>query len=363
MMRYSELITEGSILSIPDQALPDRMKDAIDIMTDPRPTSDLYQVGDVLDLHGDLGRVVKTNATSLLIRLPSGFRVVKRSDSGLSVADHSLWNSVQELDEAPISLNTIDMGVHHTSSFRDDDHKLHNSHKGQEKIKKVWHSSVTDVELYLIDVGITPEKALELATYGTNALSSDEDTEIADLVRFKDSITARPDVITLIYTQNEGSNRIPLTGWMIAHRLFHTFFEQKSRLDDDTAPLMFKANKIFQFAMGEITDICISIGFEQWKLPIACSIGTTKACRDFNLTQYAEFVPECFAQYMLSGNVKLKHLPKHLILPSLGSLPSVDRDISYRLDWVNYCIDDLEAKLNQKFGDIISQAKGKLFAL
>lgn len=89
-MRYSEF-SEGEVVGFPEQPLPGPLKGFADLLSDPRPTHALYQQGDMLMLGDEMGEVVKSNEKSLLIRFPSGDRVVSRRDPNLTVAPFERW--------------------------------------------------------------------------------------------------------------------------------------------------------------------------------------------------------------------------------------------------------------------------------
>lgn len=234
-----------------------------------------------------------------------------------------------------ISINHMSNNSDDTSSFRPDDKKLLSHPKGLDKIHKVWRSSVVDVDLYTFDMNMPPDIALTVAT--TN--SRDPHAILAGL---ENTIKPNPETITVVFTQNEGAKRMPLTGWIIAHRMFHAFQSSKD------GP-MHHANRL------GIDRICVAL-FDQMTIAfdalkdystdvkaLACAIGTTKACRDGNLSQFRELVPECFAQYMLRGRVRLNRI-------------NDDRDAIS-------AIEEFEAFLNTAFGNMIEKARGGVFAL
>jgi hypothetical protein len=94
-MRYRDLM-ESNVVQFPSPKLPEPLSSLASFLTDPRPTSAMYQVGDMLTIDGEMGEVIKANDTSVLLALPSGNRVVSRRDPGLEVAAHERWSSITE---------------------------------------------------------------------------------------------------------------------------------------------------------------------------------------------------------------------------------------------------------------------------
>jgi hypothetical protein len=265
-----------------------------------------------------------------------------------------------ELSETPIDLHTIDYPdvEGRPDSFRPDDRGLFRSTKGVEKIKKVWHSSVADVVCYVVNIGHQPEKALDIATYGHDLAG--ENGNVGDLWEL--DIQPAPDKITVMFTNNEGARRYPLTGWMIAHRMFHSFaFTRDGRYHggENIQPVNDQLNRLmeqFSAVMGDIRSIYNpSLGI----IDCAQEVGTTKACRDKNLNTSAEFMPEHFAQFMLKGAVRLNPMPEKV---------RSTNDIFYTCTQGNYTycneeVAEFERWLNIEFGKLVQLCKGRIFAI
>ncbi len=274
--------------------------------------------------------------------------------------------------EMPINVHNLNVGTDdEASSFHSDDRKLLNSEKAIAKIKRVWHSSVVDVDLFTLDVKVSPEAALDI---GIDGHSFEDGVTLQDIERIKglDDIVHHspqfdPNAISMVLTNNAGGERLPLTGWIIAHRLFHclqmvshvpgsgrggTTSNSKSLYN-----AMMDVNIQYKAVIGDLKNVASSA------YGIACMIGSTKACRDGNLSHYEEFLPECFAQYMLRGKVTLRPFPSEDTTIIMRNQPVEVRINRANLLYGNRDIKSFEDYLNKAFAQIVNLAKGLVVAI
>ena len=176
--------------------------------------------------------------------------------------------------------------------------------KGQQKIIKKWSNSKEDFNLIFVR--------------SSQANKHREVGEVnADWVKNNLGIDVQPDpdAITIIFTQNTGAEKIPMTAWTIAHRLGHAirrdnvfekyFFDELVR---DFRELLRDVYKI--------SDSRSSYEYPDQKslLALAREVGTMKSAREGNLRNFFEFIYELVAQYITTGKIVFKDLPKSLIL-------------------------------------------------
>ena len=269
----------------------------------------------------------------------------------------------------------VDKDGEEVSSFHKDDRAILNSPKALEKIKRVWRSSVVDVDLYTLDVKLDTNVALSIAIDG--AYFNDDHAHAHHLTGM-DGIEFNPESINVIFSNNQGAERYPLTGWIIAHRLFHAFQSERwgkyhqadtARVKGETTPHQI-VNAIFTQLSGILFDLEnyeVTNGHYQDHLPkrdLAALMGTTKACREFRLSNSSEILPECFAQYMLKGKVTLRPLPSGKFRNGNETgfkfyEPTPDTDIRF----CNHVVKSFEDYLNLNFRKLIEAAKGRVVAL
>lgn len=269
------------------------------------------------------------------------------------------------VQEAPIAIHHIDSDSE-VSSFRDDDHTITRAPKPVEKIKKIWKTSVADVELYLYDRGLDKDETLNtlrlakrtaIPKHKLSQAQRNDELYLDDMEKMVASIVPNPEAITVVLTNNEGSGRMPLTGWMIAHRLCHAM-EISKNTDFGAQPQGLREfmKKSFRDMANDLEEIYAKTNI--YPKQLSCLIGTTKACRDRTLTQPGELYPECFAQYMLTGKVKLNPLPSTVVIDG--------RSIKLNPHTNSYIADDIkyrQTKMMAQFAQIIEMAKGHVFTL
>lgn len=267
------------------------------------------------------------------------------------------WN---EIFEAPIDMHQMDYPNTdgRPDSWRKEDRHLLDTGKHVERTKKLWATSVVDVIIYFVNIGWEPDKALDLALYGHDLHG--ENGQAGDLWEL--DIKPVEDKITIIYTNNEGARRIPMTGWMMAHRMFHTFenlrdgrYHGGSNVDD-IKKQMSRIHEQYFAVMADIRSTYNpSLGF----IDFAHTMGTTRACRDGNLSQAVELLPEMLAQYILKGQVKFNELPQQIKSVNEQTYSCTQGNYSF----VNGEVQSFENWLNQEYHVLIEMCKGRIFAI
>lgn len=155
-----------------------------------------------------------------------------------------------------------------------------------------------------------------------------------DVRQLLGSIFKKPDVdrilantdsaITVIYAGNLGSELVPLTPWMLAHRLGHAIQASSHRHTNwhtevvnyfwETVNYMLReyySVKVTQTRQSNlnIEDMSRDRSIRSLYLSLFNQIGTMRSTGDRNITRPYEFLYECFAQYLISGSVKFNPLP------------------------------------------------------
>lgn len=143
-------------------------------------------------------------------------------------------------------------------------------------------------------------------------------------------LNIRDDAVNLIFTNNKGSARIQMTPWIMAHRLGHAL-NRRPFYGSGPLPASFfhDAKSIMEQRAIYLLDEAYGI-----KLPLTPSyresseltilkhfyhaIGTMRAAREKNLRNHYEFYYECFAQYLITGEIKFNSLPSVIYLGKRG---------------------------------------------
>ena len=132
-----------------------------------------------------------------------------------------------------------------------------------------------------------------------------------------------PDVITVVFTNNTGDRRLPLTPWIMAHRIGHAVQATgrrgpANRAWQEAEQHFFRAvNSILEDFYGKKSDNRYGVTPRTMRYDLGAeynalfnAIGTQRSSRTGQITRPYEFLYEIFAQYLGTGSIKLNPLPK-----------------------------------------------------
>jgi len=178
--------------------------------------------------------------------------------------------------------------------------------KAVQKIHKSWSNSKNDFEFYFLR-SFKASKHVEVGQKSPEWVK--ENLEV--------DIQPNSDAITVIFTQNTGTEKIHMTAWAMAHRLGHSIkkvkeFEIyfKNEVQKDFREILKNVYQINPFSENPN-----SLDFNEKGLrALAYAVGTMKSARERKLVNFYEFIYELMAQYIITGKIKLNPLPKSLIL-------------------------------------------------
>lgn len=265
-----------------------------------------------------------------------------------------------ELMEAPIEDITHLGDWERSSSFRhEQDRKLLTNPKAIKKITAMWSKTEQDFNIYLVnnaeanrhtEVGLVDRQWLDQNMPNTSG-----------------SINVNPDAINVIFTNNKGDERVPMTGWIMAHRLGHAFYRYTGRdqfqdlhdaAEELRASAVMSMNMLFNARIKEgryfdARDDRLMTRFYE-------AIGTFRSARDGNIRNEGEFIHECFAQYLLTGKVKFNPIPDRIkdgrsFLFNKGS----ETDNNY----YNFGLEDVAETIGYRFSDLLGRAVGKILVM
>lgn len=164
--------------------------------------------------------------------------------------------------------------------------------KAVEKIHKKWSNTEYDFDFYFV-----------------RAKNAWKQREIGKVSRefakeqFGIDVPQNDDKITIIFTNNIGTEKIPMTAWAIAHRMSHSLRMQFEFSHYFTKQIEKDFNELIKELNVRITP-----------LELAYNLGTMKSCRERNLLNFGEFIHELFAQYIINGKVTFNKITNQLIL-------------------------------------------------
>lgn len=126
------------------------------------------------------------------------------------------------------------------------------------------------------------------------------------------NIQPNPDAITIIFTNNRGTEKIPMTAWAIAHRMGHAVrrLDHWQRYVSDQITRDFK--EILEYVYGY--ERTYGRNDEPQLRALAYAVGSMRSARTRSLLNFYEFPYELLAQYITTGKIRFNPLPKFLIL-------------------------------------------------
>jgi hypothetical protein len=121
---------------------------------------------------------------------------------------------VTDLFEMPIQNLTLVGDFDKAHSFKhQQDRKILSSPKGQQKIIHKWKNTVVDFNMYFVNMP-GAGKHIEVGEVNMEWLN-------ANLPKVVPQLDIKDDAVNVIFTNNNGDERFPMTAWVIAHRLGH----------------------------------------------------------------------------------------------------------------------------------------------
>lgn len=148
-------------------------------------------------------------------------------------------------------------------------------------------------------------------------------------------IQLNPEAITCFFTNNSGAERMPMTAWIIAHRLGHVIsrvygpagkIASYERLERYVSQKLEAVAECYGISKNVRHDSYGGYGggyqsyddrqaaqrrsFENGMRYLCHEIGTMRSARDKNLRNHFEMHHELFAQYLVEGNVAFNPAPR-----------------------------------------------------
>ena len=294
--------------------------------------------------------------------------------------------------------------------FRKKDRKLLMNPKAVQKIKKKWEKTPFDFNIYLLQVaalnkdylreygivepGSEMSKKIRLALGGLSTQEIDQFHELPKRSprRAKMMIDAPPfpnmeDGITILFNGNYGDDKVPLTAWMMAHRISHAVARPSrgglgKRIPEyknfiDSVNYMFReivkpygaGEKLSRYnplpTGGGYYDFLGQASAERTYAYIANQIGTMKSARDNRINRVAEFYHELFAQYLLTGKITFKKLPRSLVTKR-GSYGHEERTYARYEDYLeetNELLQQSAVIIGNRIQEVLESMVGKTYLM
>jgi hypothetical protein len=290
----------------------------------------------------------------------------------------------RELFEAPLADFDVFGDQSTEGSFRADDLRAIRNPKWREKVFRAFDKTPFNFNIYVYN---GPEG---MAPVGRQYHDDDDKVQVNDLANIykyaglqSSAVIQKligkmpPDVansITVVLVENEGSERVAFTPWILAHRVVHAIFYARQE-DDTRGPGRGQNQQISQTGGDIFRTITNLLGtmekrfehsehhgekFRNLVKPldrinrIATLIAKFKSGRNGKLASPGEFVIELVTQFLVTGHVTFNHPD----MDNLGRTPPLDPNVDvtllelargYNTGYSNDVTDFVEAALRQKY--------------
>lgn len=241
--------------------------------------------------------------------------------------------------------------------------------KAIEKIKRQWQKTPWPFDIFVInDPRVNKPQFREVGVVDPSFVYN-------EMRLTPEEIPINSDHITVLFTNNVAAEKIPLTGWTMAHRLGHAMAASRSSpVGEAWREFATELRNIVNNIMKEVYGIDTS--FRAWgadtndkekKLKyVAQELGTMKAARDKKIRNWYEFGYELLAQYFITGHIKLNPLPDRIVVgmggwarPQHAYAKDKEAQGTYNTHDLEYFAHGLESYID----NVLDHAVGKVFVM
>lgn len=241
--------------------------------------------------------------------------------------------------------------------------------KAIEKIKRQWEKTEFDFDVFVVnDPRVNKPQFREVGVVDASFV-------YGDMKLTPEEIPLNPNNITIIFTNNVAAEKIPLTGWTMAHRLGHAFARGSNDVANTWREFVAELRNIINNIMFEVYGINTKSRAswdntrgdpEKVLKYVAQSLGTMKAARDGAIRNWFEFAYELLAQYLITGHIKLNPLPNDIVVGMGGwgrkqtaYARNKDNQQTYNNHDLEYFANGLESYIDQ----VLQAAQGKVLVM
>lgn len=222
------------------------------------------------------------------------------------------------LQEAPLhdyqTIGNFDKG----SSFRDArDRRIIQHPKAIERTRKKFGNTPYDFDFYFVNSA----KAMKHSEVGMVKPEWVKDN-LGDEVYAAIEPNLDQDHIQVIFTNNTGAERVPLTAWMMAHRIGHALNSERNGSNN----AQYQYDQVEKHLIQQFRNMASAYGIENAErlnsrgednrkkqlsmLYFFYEVSTFKSARERNIRDWFEILNELIAQYLTTGKIKFKPAPR-----------------------------------------------------
>ena len=228
---------------------------------------------------------------------------------------------ITNINEAPIGDYETIGNFDKNSSIRDPrDRSIISNPKSIERVKSKFDNTSYNFNLYFVN--------MPKATRHKEVGEVDEEWVIENLGQdVMDKVGKGPSGINIIFTNNSGAERVPMTPWIMAHRIGHALVREKgmNQFGNHSNPMAYAFSDFIRHTSYVLENV---YGLENRGLPENVrqlssasrpiqllyknywqAICTFRSARQGNLRDWFEVNNEMIAQYITTGSVRFNDLP------------------------------------------------------
>lgn len=295
-------------------------------------------------------------------------RSLQRKTLVLSEAQHALFQKARRLDEAPITgFDLLGDFTQNSSFHREADRRLISNPKVISQVKHKWENTKWNFQLYFVNRPAVNHE--EFRERGETDLQTIRWAMKIDLADFPGP---RADAITIFYTNNRGAEWVPMTAWMMAHRMSHAFRMGNGQTAKLWREFADSVEKTFQQVLRNAyshqfkTAGYSAYDANQKTLELAAQVlGTMRSARNKDLRNWGEFTHELLAQYLLTGTIKFNPLPQRMPYAqgAFGRMQYHSTDDTVMLNQEDLRLESAANQFQAALERVFQSAVGKMFVM
>lgn len=281
-------------------------------------------------------------------------------------------NDIVNLTEAPIGDYETIGDFEKNSSIRDPrDRKLITNPKTIERVKSKFNNTEHNFNLYFVN--------MPKATHHKEVGEVSEDwvrENLGDEVM--DKVDMASNGINVIFTNNSGAERVPMTAWIMAHRIGHALVrvEGMNQYTNSGNPMASAFNDLIRHTSHILAS---GYGFRDSILPESLpqliradrsyqllyknfwqATCTFKSAREGSMRDWFEVNNELIAQYITTGRTTFNELPKSF---KSGRSHVQLRGDEYELAEAEEFVQQLDSMMDQEYDRVLSHATGRIYVM
>lgn len=286
----------------------------------------------------------------------------------------------QFLIEAPIADYQTIGNFDKASSFRDRrDRTLVTNPRSVERTKKKFENTDTIFNMYFVN-SPAANRHTEVGKVKPDWVKSNLGDEVYNAVM--KGMEDEPDAINMIFTNNKGAERIPMTPWIIAHRMGHAFargggMRGGSQTYTSASDMLISSlsNILDEYGLKDFPDserklqqrdnysydynertstrrrneLIMKHFFQQ--------VATFRSARIGKIRDWFEVLNELIAQYLTTGKIKFNPAPQRFAAGRQGNFYTKEPEE------VTEMLGTLARDMEYMIDDILSEAIGSIFVM